>query len=358
MNVSNSRSFQNRKRLLETGEETSKVNHIRYERRRYTNGQTPIEELKRLSEALGGPAIYIKRDDLLGLAAGGNKTRKLEYLVADALKQGADTLITCGAVQSNHCRLTLAAAVREGLRCQLVLSEPETGGYNPQTSGNHLLFHLMGAEKLQIIPADGDMPAEMEKLAAALEKEGRKAYPIPVGGSSEVGTLGYMACAEEIEQQAWEMGIPFDYVVTATGSAGTQAGLIVGFAARQSSASVIGINVSRDRETQEKKVHELLLSTAELVGLKGEWPASLVRCEDEYVGPGYAIPTPEMVEAVKLLAQTEGILLDPVYTGKAMAGLIGLIRKGAFRKEDRVLFLHTGGAPALYTYADVFLAER
>ncbi|USG66902.1 D-cysteine desulfhydrase [Brevibacillus ruminantium] len=332
------------------------MNPIRFERRRYTGGATPIERLARFSECLGGPTVYIKRDDQLGLAAGGNKTRKLEYLVADAIKQGADTLITCGAVQSNHCRLTLAAAVREGLSCQLVLSEPETG-YQPHASGNHLLFHLMGAEKIEVIPADGDMQESMEKLAAALEREGRKAYLIPVGGSSEVGTLGYMACAEEIEQQSLELGIPFDYVVTATGSAGTQAGLIAGFAARQSSSSVIGINVSRDRESQEKKVQELLLSTAEFVGLKGELPASLVRCEDEYVGPGYAIPTAEMVEAVKLLARTEGILLDPVYTGKAMAGLIGLIRRGAFRKEDRVLFLHTGGTPALYTYADTFFSE-
>lgn len=333
------------------------MNQIRYARRSYTGGPTPIEKLERLSEALGGPAIYIKRDDQLGLAAGGNKTRKLEYLVEDALRQGADTLITCGAVQSNHCRLTLAAAVREGLSCQLVLTEPESG-YDPQASGNHLLFHLMGAEKIAVIPADGDMQAEMENLADALKQEGRKAYLIPVGGSSEIGTLGYMACAEEIEQQSLVMGVPFDYVVTATGSAGTQAGLIAGLAARQSNAAVIGINVSRDRESQEKKVHELLLSTAELVGLKGDLPRELVRCEDEYVGPGYAIPTPEMVEAVKLLARTEGILLDPVYTGKAMAGLIGLVRKGTFRPEDRVLFLHTGGAPALYTYAETFLSEK
>ncbi|MGG1662539.1 D-cysteine desulfhydrase [Brevibacillus sp. NRS-1366] len=331
------------------------MNPIRYERRHYTTGPTAIERLDRLSEVLGGPTISIKRDDLLGLTAGGNKTRKLEYLAADAIKQGADTLITCGAVQSNHCRLTLSAAVREGLACQLVLTEPETG-YNPQAGGNHLLFHLLGAEKIEVIASDGDMLAAMEELAQALKKEGRKPYLIPVGGSNEVGSIGYMACAEEIEQQAWETGTPFDYVVTATGSGGTQAGLIAGFMARQSNTKVIGVNVSRDRASQEAKVLELVQSTAEAVGLRGEILPAAVRCEDKNVGPGYAIPTEEMVEAVQLVARTEGILLDPVYTGKAMAGLIGMIREGQFTKEDHVLFLHTGGSPALYTAPQLFLS--
>lgn len=330
------------------------MNPIRYERRRYTTGQTPIEKLERLSRELGGPVISIKRDDLTGLTAGGNKTRKLEYLVADAVRQGADTLVTCGAVQSNHCRLTLAAAVREGLKCQLVLTEPE-GGYDPQASGNHLLFHLLGAEKIEVIEADGDMHAAMDKLAHELASQGRKAYLIPVGGSNEVGSLGYMACAEEIEQQAWESGTPYDYVVTATGSGGTQAGLLAGFWARNSNTRVIGVNVSRDRQSQEAKVLDLLGSTARTIGLKGEPSPDTVQCEDRYVGPGYAIPTAEMVEAVQLVARTEGILLDPVYTGKAMAGLIGMIREGRFAKDDHVLFLHTGGSPALYTAPQLFL---
>ncbi|MGE5702598.1 MAG: D-cysteine desulfhydrase [Clostridia bacterium] len=333
------------------------MNHIRYERRRYTDRPTSIEKLERLSHELGGPTIWIKRDDQLGLTVGGNKTRKLEYLVAEALKQGADTLITCGAVQSNHCRLTLAAAVKEGLRCQLVLSEPATG-FNPQAGGNYLLFHLLGAEKIEIIPSDGDLAAVMDVLAKQLEAEGRKPYVIPVGGSNEVGTLGYMACAEEIEQQAWELGVPFDYVVTASGSAGTQAGLIAGFVARQSGTQVIGVNVSRDRASQESNVFDLLGQTAEMVGLKGDITRSLVRCEDRYVGPGYAIPTPEMIEAVQLVARTEGILLDPVYTGKAMAGLIGLVREGKFGQQENVLFLHTGGTPALYTVPQLFVAEH
>ncbi|ASJ55486.1 D-cysteine desulfhydrase [Brevibacillus formosus] len=334
------------------------MNHIRYHRRKYTQGHTPIERLERLSKELGGPSISIKRDDMLGLTAGGNKTRKLEYLVAEAIEQGADTLITCGAVQSNHCRLTLAAAVREGLHCQLVLSAPETGDYQPQASGNHLLFHLLGAEKIEVIPAEADLLAAMEELAESLRKQGRKPYLIPVGGSNEVGSLGYMACAEEIEQQAWETTTPYDYVVTATGSGGTQAGLIAGFMARQSNTKVIGINVSRDRAAQEAKVMGLLRSTAPLIGLQGDIRAEDVLCDDRFVGPGYAIPTDGMIEAVRLVARTEGILLDPVYTGKAMAGLIGLIREGRFSRNDLVLFLHTGGAPALYTVPQLFLPSK
>jgi len=334
------------------------MNEIRYHRRTYTTGPTPIQKLERLSEALGGPSIWIKRDDMLGLTAGGNKTRKLEYLVADAIRQGADTLITCGAVQSNHCRLTLAAAVREGLRCQLVLSRPEVGEYDPLASGNHLLFHLMGVEKIELVPADADMQVAMEHLAQAAEKEGRKAYIIPLGGSNQIGSLGYMACADEIEQQAMADRTPFDYVVTGTGSGGTQAGLVGGFLARQSNTKVIGINVSGTQEGKEAQVRDLLHRTAALTGLQGKIPDDAVRCDDQYVGAGYAIPTEEMVEAVKLVARTEGILLDPVYTGKAMAGLIGKIRKGEFTREDRVLFLHTGGTPALYTVPQLFLSHQ
>lgn len=334
------------------------MNEIRYHRRTYTKGPTQILKLERLSEALGGPSIWIKRDDLLGLTAGGNKTRKLEYLVADAIRQGADTLITCGAVQSNHCRLTLAAAVREGLRCQLVLSRPEAGEYDPLASGNHLLFHLMGVEKIELVPGDADMQVAMENLAQVAEKEGRKPYIIPLGGSNQIGSLGYMACADEIEQQAMADGTPFDYVVTGTGSGGTQAGLVAGFLARQSNTKVIGINVSGTQAGKEAQVRDLLHRTGALTGLQGKIPDDAVRCDDQYVGAGYAIPTEEMVEAVKLVARTEGILLDPVYTGKAMAGLIGKVRKGEFTREDRVLFLHTGGTPALYTVPQLFLSHQ
>lgn len=330
------------------------MNLARFPRRRYTEGPTPLEALPRLSAQLGGPSLYIKRDDLLGLAAGGNKTRKLEFLVADALAQGADTLITCGAVQSNHCRLTLAAAVKEGLKCRLVLEERVAGSYKPQASGNNFLFHLLGVEAVKVVPGGANMLEAMEAAAGEVAALGRKAYIIPGGGSNEIGATGYVACAEEILAQAFDQGVDFDYIVTTSGSAGTHAGLVVGFYGNNSNIPVIGIDISRPKKTQEDLVYSLVEKTAAHVGVKGGVPREAVLCFDEYVGPGYSLPTPEMVEAVEMVAGTEGILLDPVYTGKAMAGLIGLIRQGYFKKSDKVLFVHTGGSPALYAYADVF----
>jgi len=308
-----------------------------------------------LSEALGGPDIYIKRDDLLGLAAGGNKTRKLEFLVADALARGADTLITCGAVQSNHCRLTLAAAVKEGLRCRFVLEERVPGSFDPKASGNIFLYNLLGIEQIRVVPAGSDLMAAMGQVAAELETEGRKGYIIPVGGSNPIGAAGYVACAQEILDQTFEMGLDLDAVVCASGSAGTQAGLVAGMCGCSMNIPVVGINVSRDREQQEAIVYRLARETAAHVGVHHEIPRDAVTCFGDYVGPGYSLPTPEMAEAVILLARTEGILLDPVYTGKAMAGLIDLVRKGYFRRDSRILFLHTGGSPALYVYQDYLL---
>ncbi len=330
------------------------MNLARFPRRRYTEGQTPLEFLPRLSAALGGPAVYIKRDDLLGLASGGNKTRKLEFLVADALAQGADTLVTCGAVQSNHCRLTLAAAVKEGLKCRLVLEERVPGSYKPQGSGNNFLFHLLGVEAVKVVPGGSDMLKEMDKVAAELAAAGRKGYIIPGGGSNEIGATGYVACAEEILAQSFDKGVSFDYIVTTSGSAGTHAGLLTGFYGNNTSIPVIGINISRKQDVQTELVYNLVQATARRVGLRLPIPREAVSCIDEYVGPGYSLPTAEMVEAVEMVARLEGILLDPVYTGKAMAGLIGLIRKGYFKKSDNVLFVHTGGSPALYAYTDTF----
>jgi D-cysteine desulfhydrase len=330
------------------------MNLAQFPRRRYTEGFTPIEELKRFSVLLGGPRVFIKRDDLLGLAAGGNKTRKLEFLVADALAQGADTLITCGAVQSNHCRLTLAAAVKEGLRCRLVLEERVAGSYKPEASGNNFLFQLLGVEAVKVVPGGSDMMKEMQAVADAVTAVGRKPYIIPGGGSNEIGATGYVACAEEILTQAFDKGLSFDYVVTTSGSAGTHAGLAVGFYGNNSNIPVIGINISRKKDIQEELVFSLAQRTAKRLGIKQAFPREAIVCYDEYVGPGYSLPTPEMIEAVKLLATTEGILLDPVYTGKAMSGLIGLIRKGFFKKDDKVLFVHTGGSPALYAYQQIF----
>ncbi|MFH0786324.1 MAG: D-cysteine desulfhydrase [Pseudomonadota bacterium] len=333
------------------------MNLARFPRRRYTPGPTPIEKVPRFTAALGGPEIYIKRDDLLGLAAGGNKTRKLEFLVAEALSQGADTLITCGAIQSNHCRLTLAAAAKEGLKCRLVLEERVPGSYHPQASGNNFLYRLLGVEQIRVVPGGSDMPQEMEKVAAELAAEGRRGYLIPGGGSNPVGATGYVACAQEIQDQTFEQGLVIDTVVCASGSTGTHAGLVVGFYGCNLNIPVLGMNVSRPKDLQEELVYSLVQETARHVGVIGGIPRAAVTCFDDYVGPGYSLPTAAMAEAVRLLARTESILLDPVYTGKTMAGLIDLVRKGYFKKDSRILFIHTGGSPALYVYEESILAE-
>ncbi len=330
------------------------MNLARFPRRRYTPGPTPLEKAARLSDALGGPTIYLKRDDLLGLAAGGNKTRKLEFLVADALIQGADTLITCGAVQSNHCRLTLAAAAREGLKCRLVLEERVPGSYKADASGNNFLFRLLGVESVKVVPDGSDVIHEMKIMADTLAAEGRKAYIIPGGGSNPIGAVGYVAAAEEILSQLFDMGVEIDRVICPSGSSGTQAGLVTGFYGNNSNIPVIGINVSRPKEAQEELVYGLVQSTAKRVGIQSRIPRDAVFCFGDYVGPGYSRPTPEMAEAVRMLARLEGILLDPVYTGKAMAGMMDLVCKEFFNKGENLLFVHTGGSPALYHYmADV-----
>jgi D-cysteine desulfhydrase len=331
------------------------MNLARFPRRRYTFGPTPIESLSRLSLDLGGPELYMKRDDMLGLAGGGNKTRKLEFLVADALSQGADTLITCGAVQSNHCRLTLAAAVKEGLKCRLVLEERVADSYDPEASGNNFLFRLMDVEKVVVVAGGSDMSAEMQKVSDELAAEGRKAYVIPGGGSNPIGATGYVACAEEILSQTFEIGLDVDHVVCASGSAGTHAGLVTGFQGTNSGIPVIGINVSRRKTEQEEIVFDLANRTAAHLGVESRIPREAVVCFDQYVGPGYSLPTPEMAEAVRMLARLECILMDPVYTGKAMAGLIDLVRRGQFRTDEKVLFVHTGGSPALYAYMSAIL---
>ncbi|HOG17493.1 MAG TPA: D-cysteine desulfhydrase [Syntrophales bacterium] len=333
------------------------MNLARFPRRRYTAGPTPLERLPRFSAALGGPNVWIKRDDLLGLTAGGNKTRKLEFLVADALARGADTLITCGAIQSNHCRLTLAAAVREGLKCRLVLEERIPGSYDPRAGGNNLLYSLLGAEQLRIVPADASMPAEMAAVEGELAAAGRKGYVIPGGGSTPLGALGYVACAREILAQMFDMGLDLDAVFCASGSAGTQAGLIAGFRGCGADVPVVGISVRRTGEDQEAQVYSLARETAEFAGLSAGIPRESVVCFGDYVGPGYSLPTPGMAEAVKLLARTEGILLDPVYTGKAMAGLMDLVRKGRFERDANLLFVHTGGSPALHAYKEYLFSH-
>lgn len=328
------------------------MNLSQFSRRRYTEGQTPLEFLPRLTKALGGPNIWIKRDDLLALAGGGNKTRKLEFLVADALSQGADTLITCGAVQSNHCRLTLAAACKEGMSCHLVIEERVAGSYDTKASGNNFLFQLMGVAGVTVVPGGSNLMEAMEKVAADVREQGGTPYIIPGGGSNAIGTLGYVACAEELIAQAFDKGLRIDCVVCTSGSGGTHAGLAVGFWGNNTKIPVVGINISRPNETQQPLIYKDAKATAAQMGL--DFPEEMVECVEGYVGPGYSLPTPEMVEAVTLMARTEAILLDPVYTGKSFAGLIGLIRQGRFKQGENIVFVHTGGSPALYHYKDYF----
>lgn len=331
------------------------MNLAKFPRRRYTEGQTPLEFLPRFTEAVGGPRVYIKRDDLLGLTSGGNKTRKLEFLVADALAQGADTLITCGAVQSNHCRLTLSAAVKEGMKCRLVLEERVPGSYSPEASGNNFLFQLLGVEKITVVPAGSDMMAAMNSVAEDLKAEGRKGYVIPGGGSNAIGATGYVACAQEIQDQLFDMGVEIHRLCVASGSAGTHAGLLTGFIGCNMNIPVVGIGVSRDPQDQDPLVHKLAIETAKRLGIRQEIERESVVTFGDYWRPKYSVPNAKMVEAVNLMAKTEGILLDPVYTGKAVAGLIDLCRKGYFRKDENVLYVHTGGSPALYAYRKVIL---
>ena len=328
----------------------------RFPRRSYSQGPTPIQRLDRFTQALGkgAPTVYIKRDDLLGLAAGGNKTRKLEFLVGDALAQEADTLITCGGVQSNHCRLTLSAAAVEGLRCRLVLSETNLGEYRPDGGGNVQLFHLLGAERIITVSWEEDLGEALAIAAAEAEAEGRRPYPIPLGGSSPLGALGYAVCAREFLDQAQAAGVEFHHVVLAVGSAGTLAGVLLGLEAAKRPIPVTGISVLKPRAQAEATARVIIRGMEALLETRLEVPAERVQCPDDYIGPGYAKPTAGMLEAVALLARTEGILLDPTYTGKAMAGLVDQVRQGRFKAGENVLFLHTGGTPGLFAHPELF----
>lgn len=328
------------------------MNLAQFPRLSFAHLPTPLEPMKRLTEHLGGPRLWIKRDDCTGLSTGGNKTRKLEFLMADALEQGADTVITQGATQSNHARQTASAAARLGLECHLLL-EDRTGSNdeNYNLNGNVLLDRLHGAT-VSKRPGGADMQAEMEQLADRLRQAGKKPYVIPGGGSNPVGALGYVNAALEIVYQATDMGLNIATVVHATGSAGTQAGLVTGFKALGGQIPVLGIGVRAPKEKQEESVFNLARRTADHIGLGDIIKRSDVAANCDYVGAGYGLPTPGMVEAVGLLARMEGILLDPVYSGKGMDGMIDLIRKGHFSKDSDIVFLHTGGSAALFGYPD------
>jgi L-cysteate sulfo-lyase len=304
------------------------VDLARFPRVRLGHFPTPLEPLDNLSRLFGGPRLWIKRDDCTGLSTGGNKTRKLEYLMAEAQAQQADVVITQGATQSNHARQTA----------------PEY-----TDNGNVLLDRLHGAT-VERRAGGSNMQAEMEAVAARLEKEGRRPYVIPGGGSNPLGALGYVNAALELLNQSVEMGLRIDVLVHGTGSAGTQAGLVVGLQAMNSAIRLLGIGVRAPRDRQEAMVYDLGCRTWTLLGLRGELPRAAVQADCDHVGQGYGLPTPGMVEAVSLLARTEGILLDPVYSGKGMAGLIDGVRKGRFTKDQNIVFLHTGGSAALFGY--------
>lgn len=306
---------------------------------------TPLEYLPRLSDHLGRE-IFIKRDDVTPLAMGGNKLRKLEFLAADALREGADTLITAGAIQSNHVRQTAAVAAKLGLHCVALLENPiGTRAENYLTNGNRLLLDLFNTQ-VEMCDALTDPNAQLEELATRLEAQGYRPYVIPVGGSNALGALGYVESALEIAQQC-EGAVELSSVVVASGSAGTHAGLAVGLEQLMPNAELIGVTVSRKVADQLPKVIALQQAVANSLELEAR---AGIQLWDDYFAPGYGTPNDEGMDAVRLLAQLEGILLDPVYTGKAMAGLIDGINQNRFKDEGPILFIHTGGAPALFAY--------
>jgi L-cysteate sulfo-lyase len=329
--------------------------HIsRFHRVKLTHSPTPLEPLPNLTKYLDGPNLFIKRDDCTGLATGGNKTRKLEFLIGDALAQGATHIVTQGATQSNHVRQTAAAARKHGLRCTALLEKRvENAGPDYYANGNVLLDQIFDC-RIETRPAGPDMNAELDAVGERLRAQGERPYLIPGGGSNSVGALGYVVCAQELLIQANDQSLKIDRVVHATGSAGTQAGLVAGLEGLNSGIPVLGIGVRAAKEKQEENVYQLARKTWELLGVRGELRRDAVEANCDYVGAGYGQPTEGMIEAVRLLAQLEGILLDPVYSGKGMAGLIDLIRKGHFRKDENIVFVHTGGAVGLFGYRDTF----
>jgi D-cysteine desulfhydrase family pyridoxal phosphate-dependent enzyme len=300
---------------------------------------TPIEPLRRLSDVLGGPRLMVKRDDQTGLAFGGNKTRKLEFLVAEAREQGAQTLITSGAIQSNHCRQTAAAAARFGFKCILVL----TGDKPQHTSGNLLLDQLFGTEILYVADRK-DRDRILQETFDRATKEGKKPYLVPYGGSNATGALGYAFAVKELVDQI----VSADWIVFATSSGGTHAGLLLGQRIFRFNGKILGISVDESEEWLKEEVSRLASATSEKVGERIKFTPADVLVNVDYCSAGYGVVTEREREAIRLFASREGLLLDPVYTGRAAAGMIDLIRKGFFATTETVVFLHTGGQPALF----------
>ena len=310
---------------------------------------TALEFMPRITAALGGPKLWVKRDDCTGLATGGNKTRKLEFLIAAAIEAGADMVVTQGAVQSNHVRQTAAAACKFGLDCHALLERrvPDRADSYEQT-GNVLFDHLFGAS-IEYRPGGLDMNAEAIAVTEKLNASGRKAYFIPGGGSNEIGALGYVSCAGEILQQSADQGLDLGWIVMATGSAGTQAGLVAGLHAVGSDVPVMGVSVRQPHDIQVKNVHGLAVKTAATL-TDTPLPVEKIIVDDGYVGAGYGLPTEGTLAAIQLFARQEGLLFDPVYSGKGLDGLINMVKAGFFDDAKDVVFLHTGGAAALFAY--------
>ncbi|MDO6558537.1 D-cysteine desulfhydrase family protein [Paraglaciecola chathamensis] len=313
---------------------------------------TPIQKLPRLSAHLGGPQIYIKRDDLTGLALGGNKTRKLEYLLADALAKDSDCIITAGAAQSNHCRQTAAAAAMLGLECHLVL-----GGQAPNVANGNLLLDQLFAAHIHW-SGDKRKGEDIPNIVAALREQGRNPYVVPYGGSNMIGALGFINAFYELHAQCKDAAMPAEFsdIVFASSSGATHCGLVLGKAMCNVSSRIIGINIDKDeqgKDSYKSQLHTLIKDTANKLAVG--YPADIdeIQLKDDYIGAGYGVVGVLEREAIALCAQLEGILLDPVYTGRAMGGLIDMIRKGRFSADSNVLFWHTGGAPALFSYAEV-----
>jgi len=326
----------------------------RFSRFRLAHLPTPLEPMAHLSRHLGGPRLFVKRDDCTGLALGGNKTRKLEFLVGDALAKGATMLVSEGGVQSNHVRQTAAAAARAGLKCALVLERavpwPEPAY---ETSGNILLDRLLGAEVHLCAPGES-RAARSPAVVAAARAAGEVPCFVPTGGSNGIGALGYVDCALELLDQARNRDLTIDAVVVASGSGGTHGGLLVGLIGAASGVRVIGIDIDNAPDKVRADVARVAHEAAGLLGIEATLSGDAIDVRAGYAAPGYGLPNPATIEAMRLAARLEGLILDPVYSGKAMAGLIDLVRRGAFAQDESVVFLHTGGAPALFTYAGAF----
>ena len=328
----------------------------RFARTKLLDAVTPIQRLNRLERELESAAgIYVKRDDLMGLGAGGNKLRKLEFLLGEALSQGCDTFITVGGIQSNHARLSAAAAARAGLDCELVLTRTVPRNDEAYTyNGNVLLYRIFGAKVHLLAGAENALEFAMER-AKVLRNQGRRPYVVGSGGSSAVGCLGYAACAVEIAEQERAIDGGFTQVVVPNGSSGTHAGLAAGFAA-------MGLNPGRIRsyavlqsvERTHKATLDLSNATVALLDKTASVDAIAIDVRGDQLGEGYGIPTAAMLDAVRTMARTEGLLLDPVYTGKAFAGVLAAVRSGAYKRGDAVLFVMTGGLPGLFAYPSVF----